>query len=250
MSFINHRLNKIYINYDQKLENEVEKSDINKIRFRDFIFDKFVMVFDGAFEAQVAFEGCSGKGTAKIRRIDDENIDHHVFSWNLVKYKYSDELASKNECKCFDYNKDVYKKLDKADDFQIGAELLLILWYCRYIMTAKRERIKRLKLPSVEQEGEKAETELRKHLDKKYFLLEEIIEYVNEKGEKVSLNKTGRTMMCDCWSVRGHYRHYKNGKTVFIKSYLKGKKRNSEIPKSKKYYVQDSSGIDSEWSLN
>lgn len=237
MRLLYNKLNKIYVNYNPKLENEVSKSDINKIRFKDFIFEKFIMIFDGCFDAQVTFRGSSGKGYAKIKRTDGEKPDYHIFSWNLIKYAYSDELASKNECKCFDYTKDVYIKLNKADDFQICAELSLILWYCRYIMTAKRERIKRPKLPSVEQEGKKAETESRKHLDKKYFLLEEIIEYVNEKGEKVSPNKTGRTMVCDCWSVRGHYRHYKNGKIVFIKSYLKGKKRNSETPNTKKYYV-------------
>lgn len=27
----------------------------------------------------------------------------------------------------------------------------------------------------------------------------------------------------ECWGVRGHYRHYKNGKTIFINSYSKGK---------------------------
>ena len=30
---------------------------------------------------------------------------------------------------------------------------------------------------------------------------------------------------CEAWSVRGHYRHYKNGKVVFIAPYIKGKGR-------------------------
>ena len=33
-------------------------------------------------------------------------------------------------------------------------------------------------------------------------------------------------IVCPCWGVAGHYRHYKNGKVVFIESYRKGKKRN------------------------
>lgn len=167
MKFINHSLNTIYINYNQKLESEAEKSNINKIRFKEFIFEKFVMVFEGCFEAQVTFRGGSGKGTARIKRIDGEDGEKpncHIFSWNLIKYAYSDELASKNECKCFDYTKDVYKELNKADDFQIGAELLLILWYCRYIMTYKRERIERPKLTSVEQEIKK----IRNHSEKAF----------------------------------------------------------------------------------
>lgn len=31
------------------------------------------------------------------------------------------------------------------------------------------------------------------------------------------------TRHCEAWGVRGHYRHYKNGKVVFIKPYTKGK---------------------------
>lgn len=30
---------------------------------------------------------------------------------------------------------------------------------------------------------------------------------------------------CEAWGVRGHYRHYKNGKTVFIAPYIKGSGR-------------------------
>ena len=30
---------------------------------------------------------------------------------------------------------------------------------------------------------------------------------------------------CEAWGVRGHYRHYKNGKVIFIKPYVKGSGR-------------------------
>lgn len=30
---------------------------------------------------------------------------------------------------------------------------------------------------------------------------------------------------CEAWMVRGHYRHYKSGKVVFIRSHIKGKGR-------------------------
>lgn len=43
--------------------------------------------------------------------------------------------------------------------------------------------------------------------------------------------------VCECWGVRGHYRHYKNGKTVFIKPYEKGKKRNQGNYIEKRYVV-------------
>ena len=32
---------------------------------------------------------------------------------------------------------------------------------------------------------------------------------------------------CPCWGVRGHYRHYKNGKVVFIEPFMKGKEKDA-----------------------
>ena len=41
------------------------------------------------------------------------------------------------------------------------------------------------------------------------------------------------TRRCEAWSVRGHYRHYKSGKVVYVKPYTKGKGR----PADKTYSV-------------
>ena len=41
----------------------------------------------------------------------------------------------------------------------------------------------------------------------------------------------------DYWGVRGHIRHYKSGKTVFIAPYTKGKDRENAIGKTKVYTV-------------
>lgn len=30
---------------------------------------------------------------------------------------------------------------------------------------------------------------------------------------------------CEAWGVRGHYRHYKNGKVIFVEAYVKGKEK-------------------------
>jgi len=47
----------------------------------------------------------------------------------------------------------------------------------------------------------------------------------NVKGKKKVI------IICPAWGVRGHYRHYKNGKVVFISPYTKGKDRNNYQPK-------------------
>ena len=37
------------------------------------------------------------------------------------------------------------------------------------------------------------------------------------------------------WSVRGHYRHYKSGKVIFIEGFEKGKSRRQEPQKKTRY---------------
>ena len=42
------------------------------------------------------------------------------------------------------------------------------------------------------------------------------------------LRSSKRRMSLSCWGVRGHFRHYKNGKVVYIKPYTKGKGSKTE----------------------
>lgn len=55
---------------------------------------------------------------------------------------------------------------------------------------------------------------------------------------KVSNNKTANAIkskkprrLAGCWEVRGHFRHYQNGKVVYIKPYEKGENRAKRIKK-------------------
>lgn len=61
------------------------------------------------------------------------------------------------------------------------------------------------------------------------FLLNDIVEYVSHNRRKFNIT-------CECWGVRGHFRHYKNGNIVWIPSYEKGKKRNTNSVVQNKIY--------------
>ena len=43
--------------------------------------------------------------------------------------------------------------------------------------------------------------------------------------------------LVDVWGVRGHYRHYKSGKNVWINPYRKGIRRNDKEPVPKTYII-------------
>ena len=64
--------------------------------------------------------------------------------------------------------------------------------------------------------GKKPVSRTRTYVYRKYVLSQESIE--NVKSEVAN-----RQMNCEAWGVRGHYRHYKNGRAIFIKQHLKGK---------------------------
>lgn len=68
----------------------------------------------------------------------------------------------------------------------------------------------------------------------KIYLLDDIIKYVHDNYVPQGGH---HDIKCPCWEVRGHYRHYKSGKVIFIPSYKKGKDREQVEPKEKEYYV-------------
>lgn len=72
--------------------------------------------------------------------------------------------------------------------------------------------------------------------DNRVFLLDDLVEYVT-KNNIYPKHSVHHSIQCPCWSVRGHYRTYKSGKTVFVKPYRKGKKRETAEPKENIYIV-------------
>ena len=64
---------------------------------------------------------------------------------------------------------------------------------------------------------------------KEYKLFELIRKYQKH------INKNRHNMTCDYWEVKGHFRHYKNGKVVYVKPFAKGKNKNNHKEINKTY---------------
>lgn len=83
---------------------------------------------------------------------------------------------------------------------------------------------------------EKAKTSGRnnpyEYHDRVCFLLNDIIEYAGTHKTRKSIQ-----YQCECWGVRGHLRHYTDGRVVFIEPYKKGRKRDILEPLSKTYLI-------------
>jgi len=50
-------------------------------------------------------------------------------------------------------------------------------------------------------------------------------QYKLRKNWQVKVERKKTEIQCQAWGVRGHFRHYKNGKVVFVRPYVKGKQR-------------------------
>ncbi len=62
---------------------------------------------------------------------------------------------------------------------------------------------------------------------------------VISSDEKLSkkLSSKKRQKLTESWTVRGHYRHYKSGKTVYVNPYTKGSKNGKTTPREYKVKV-------------
>lgn len=205
---------------------DTAKCPTESVRMLNFAFDKFFFQYnfeDGTEIVFVKLENGIQSGTSYIL---NENYDIvNWYHWSNLREVFIDD---KQKLFLPDYKKYI-SLIEKP-----GSIHDRLLYSMEYIMTTDREKVQK-DIYSKENVMEIKRKQNKKKYPHKIYMLSDIIEYVNEKGLKQETK--GREINCPCWSVRGHYRHYKSGKTVFIKSYLKGKKREAEEPKAKEYYV-------------
>lgn len=189
----------------------------SRIKTLEFAFDKFFLKFQDvkgvAGEWLIVLKNGIESGTAYL--VDKNMVSSKYFyHWNNF---FDVSIGRENDIKAFlkDGKKEkVIKEIEYIHNFT--------MYFIEYIMTHGGE--KKLKdKPNVKENKEQNGKKKRKKKNSRQtiYLLEEIVEYANSGIGK-------HEVTCPCWQVRGHYRHYKNGKTVFIKSFYKGKRRETQ----------------------
>jgi hypothetical protein len=141
---------------------------------------------------------------------------------------YEVELSNETE-----YGYNVFCNSDDKRYLNIGFDIAeLVFKTILYIMNTARNRIVKSKKKTKLLHTNKTKIQS----NDKIYLLDDIVEYVNENGFSEFSNEK-HIINCPCWSVRGHYRHYKNGKVIFVKSYQKGKEKGKAKPKENIYMI-------------
>ena len=203
-----------------------EDKETEEFGFPNFILDEFKLNF---------FDSSWGNVETIVKI--NKNIIFNGYAYrgkiNLIKYsdRYEHDKAYNMEYVSDDGICFAYAGCD-GDQYDRGYYIDRIM--CQIIKLLEDRQRKEIK--SVRKCYDyKRKNDLEENNDNgKVFLLSDICNYfyIEPKNEKRK-NKIN----CPCWSVRGHYRHYKSGKVVFIKNYEKGKEKGKVKPKDKTYTI-------------
>ena len=214
-------MNIIQIPLEHKMFNEEFSGSLE-----NFIYDEFALIYTLKAEVVLGFTvlfnsddgDISGTEIYLVRR-GNEWIKDIVYRIEL------DESTHEGMT--------VYCNSEEKKYTEIGHDISqMVVRTMAYIMSTPRDKTIKSKT-SKEKIGKT--TKITNGNANKIYLLDEIVDYVNENGLTILPGK--HIINCPCWNVRGHYRHYKSGKVVFIKNYEKGKEKGKVKPKDKTYTI-------------
>lgn len=218
-------MNIIQIPFEHKMFNEEFSGSLE-----NFIYDEFALVYTLNAEMTLGFAvffhsndigDISGTEIQLVRR-GNEWIKGIAYQIEVDGSPY-DGMT-------------VYCSSEEKKYTEIGHDIAqLVFGTMIYIMNTPRHKIIKPKTSKEKKEEIGKTTKITSGNADKIYLLDEIVDYVNENGLTISPGK--HIINCPCWSVRGHYRHYKSGKVVFIKNYEKGKEKGKVKPKDKTYTI-------------
>lgn len=165
-----------------------------------------------------------------LLRFDIETIeeDEQIRIGENIFGRFYDELKR-------DKSMETKERVEKLQKF-IFQYVLVVNIIEAYIMTKQKDRqVKYLEIDEPVSEPKSSNNAKRKHIKKK----EDrpiVIDFKDIISGRI-LHGRKHVIRCAKWNVRGHYRHYKNGKVVFIESFEKGKNRNKGKQINKTYTI-------------
>ena len=223
-------MNTIIINSDFICNIGYDKYKVKTVDY--FCFEKFKIVCP-EYKKRIIVELENGTkiGKARIYCGIPDRILSVEWDFKNHEYDFNESQAITNNCVI-----PGEKVSDEQEKFEYFMNVKEVLDICYYIMTANRDKNVKKRKTSKSIENKSNSNRRQKICDKKVYLLDEIVEYVNENDLTAKISGM-HTINCPCWSVRGHYRHYKSGKVVFVKSYEKGKEKGKTRPKDKVYMI-------------
>lgn len=176
-----------------------------------FLFNEFTLILEGwGFTYKVRIEGKEEEQKIKIKEIQKQKdglTSKKEFETDLLDALTKIERMVKN-------NKGV-KTIKDVKDYE-DAEILPPIMFMQYAVQKAMNR--EYKEMPVTQKRYKPIKERKEYKKKEEYKLFDVI----RKYEK-HINHSRHKITCERWEVKGHFRHYKDGKVIYVKPYEKGK---------------------------
>jgi hypothetical protein len=207
-------------------DDELKLAEIwEHIEKNGFLFNEYTLQVKGKILEKkeplnvvykVKINGYGDEQTIHVRE-----IVHHLTGYRAIReydttvFKFIDDFS-----KVLKKNVGLdWKQWDVDDD---STAILVPMCFMRYCVdkAMNREIIEK----PITQKRYKPINERSKSKKKTEYKLFEII----RKYEK-HMNHNRHNMTCEHWEVKGHFRHYKSGKVVYIKPFSKGKNKNAKV---------------------
>lgn len=186
------------------------------------------------FEIQVDI----GKGyplKAEIHLKDNTILEGRIKYYSILRGKYL-EFNWRRDGNGTQFDSDVEVLYDKEKlRREVNLYYVILIGCVSYIMLQERDIIYKDRQPK-EVKPENKRSIREKHKETLY-LLNDIIKYNGEVKAAAKHHKIN----CESWNVKGHYRHYKSGKVVFIAEYKKGKNRENKDTEDREYRLRRNS---------
>lgn len=221
-------MNKIIVSHDEMmplLKNTYSVEETGKyfehILKNGFIFNEFTLVWTGFYTYKVKLTETEDRGyifhVKRIWSLNDGTHLHNEIDFELQDYLENIGWAMRElkgrSVRSMMVNQDLMKETWSAD-------VLPVMMFMLYVLhnSFNREVVemgattKRYKDPK--------ERKYNPYKNKVYKLIDVVRKYERH------INKNKKHVTCDYWEVKGHFRHYKNGKVVYVKPYSKGKNKN------------------------
>lgn len=168
----------------------------------------------------------------KVKLIQNEDDTYKVYVKKIYEYENHTHNKKILEFEIKDYLDNLMealytmKKTGKSAVEMMGTDFLDNTWasdvlpvmcFMQYVVYEAMNK----KVVEVEATKKKykpiAEREYRPKTNQVYKLVDVVYKYTRH------INHSVRHMKCEYWEVKGHFRHYKNGKVTYVKPYTKGK---------------------------
>lgn len=208
-------------------------SKIEIMPFSHFIFDEFKLQIEGWLDGLLLEVKFNNDGIANYEAGSElPLLTYSVFKNQRYFATYVLFIDSFNvfEGRLYEYiHPGEFKDIDDRLIEMVHAFTSNILFSMSYIMNYPRSH-KQTRVASHKYSREYRLSTKQNRI----YLFSDILKYVSDtyvpEGQHHSIQ-------CPCWEVRGHYRHYKSGRVVFIRSFKKGRQRDTAQPKGKEYYA-------------